>query len=109
MPFESKIFDYDLPEISINQNPYNDPNNSKLLDANTKKIIKFKNLSAIIKRPSLFIMNKSTVQNVRVVSRKSSGGLIEIFFLEILEDNDDVQGVSSNFEVDEAVMSSLTS
>ena len=28
--------------------------------------------------------------------------------LEILEDNDDVQGVSSNFEVDEAVMSSLT-
>ena len=29
--------------------------------------------------------------------------------LEILEDNDDVQGVSSNFEVDETVMSSLTS
>ncbi len=29
--------------------------------------------------------------------------------LEILEDNDDVQLVSSNFEVDEAVMSSLTS
>ncbi len=29
--------------------------------------------------------------------------------LEILEDNDDVQGISSNFEVDEAVMSSLTS
>ena len=29
--------------------------------------------------------------------------------LEILEDNDDVQGVSSNFEVDENVMSSLTS
>ena len=28
--------------------------------------------------------------------------------LEILEDNDDVQGVSSNFEVDETVMSSLT-
>ncbi len=28
--------------------------------------------------------------------------------LEILEDNDDVQGISSNFEVDEAVMSSLT-
>ena len=30
-------------------------------------------------------------------------------FLEIIEDNDDVQGVSSNFEVDEAVLSSLTS
>ena len=33
MPFESKIFDYDLPEISINQNPYNDPNNSKQANA----------------------------------------------------------------------------
>ena len=29
--------------------------------------------------------------------------------LEILEENDDVQAVSANFEVDEAVMSSLTS
>ena len=29
--------------------------------------------------------------------------------LEILEDNDDIQGISSNFEVDENVMSSLTS
>ena len=29
--------------------------------------------------------------------------------LEILEDNDDVQVVSSNFEVDDAVMSHLTS
>ena len=28
---------------------------------------------------------------------------------EILEDNDDVQGVASNFEVDDTVMSSLTS
>ena len=35
---------------------------------------------------------------------------IKLFkLLEILEDNDDVQGVSSNFEVDEDVMSSLTS
>ena len=32
-------------------------------------------------------MNKSTVQNVRVVTKKSSGGTMEIFLLEILEDN----------------------
>ncbi len=85
MAFESKSFDYDLPVASINQNPYNDPNNSKLLDANTKKIIEFSNLTSIIKIPSLFILNKSKVQNVRVLTKKSSGGLIEIFFLEILD------------------------
>lgn len=87
MPFESRSFDYDLPETSINQNPYNDPNNSKLLDANTKKIIEFSNLTSIIKIPSLFILNKSKVQNVRVLTKKSSGGLIEIFFLEILDEH----------------------
>lgn len=87
MPFESKSFDYDLPEAAINQNPYNDPNNSKILDASTKKIIEFSNLTSIIKSPSLFILNKSTVQNVRVLAKKYSGGLIEIFFLEILDDH----------------------
>ena len=41
------------------------------------------------------------------IERESAIKLFKL--LEILEDNDDVQGVSSNFEVDEAVMSSLTS
>ena len=41
------------------------------------------------------------------IERESAIKLFKL--LEILEDNDDVQGVSSNFEVDEDVMSSLTS
>ena len=41
------------------------------------------------------------------IDKESADKLFRL--LEILEDNDDVQGVSSNFEVDEAVMSSLTS
>ena len=40
------------------------------------------------------------------IDKESADKLFRL--LEILEDNDDVQGVSSNFEVDEAVMSSLT-
>ena len=46
-------------------------------------------------------------KNTINIERESAIKLFKL--LEILEDNDDVQGVSSNFEVDEAVMSSLTS
>ena len=86
MPFKSNIFDYHLPPESINQNPYKDPNKSQLLIANTRDIITFENLPSIINTPSLFILNKSTVKNVRVKTNKFTGGSIEIFFLEILED-----------------------
>ena len=84
MPFESKVYNYNLPKESINQTPYKDPNLSKLLIADTKQIIEFKDISSIIKRPSLFILNKSQVQSVRVVSKKSTGGKIEVFVLDIL-------------------------
>ena len=83
MPFESKVYNYNLPKESINQTPYKDPNLSKLLIADTKQIIEFKDISSIIKRPSLFILNKSQVQSVRVVSKKSTGGKIEVFVLDI--------------------------
>jgi S-adenosylmethionine:tRNA ribosyltransferase-isomerase len=86
MPFKSEIFDYHLPSESINQNPYKDPNDSKLLIANKRDIITFESLPLILNKPSLFILNKSTVQNVRVKTNKLTGGSIEIFFLEILED-----------------------
>ena len=84
MPFESKVYNYNLPKESINQTPYTDPNLSKLLIADTKQIIEFKDISSIIKKPSLFILNKSQVQSVRVVSKKSTGGKIEVFVLDIL-------------------------
>ena len=87
MPYESKLFDYNLPKESINQNPYKNPNNSKLLIADSKKIISFKKFDTVTKSPSLFILNKSTVRNVRVKTKKTTDGLIEIFFLEILGDN----------------------
>ena len=87
MPFESKLFDYNLPKESINQNPYKNPNKSKLLVAESDEIIEFKNISSLIKAPSLFVLNKSTVRNVRIQTKKKSQGTIEIFFLEILGKN----------------------
>ena len=62
MPFESKLFDYKLPKESINQKPYKNPNNSKLLIAESNEVIKFKEFNKLIKSPSLFILNKSTVR-----------------------------------------------
>ena len=87
MPFESKLFDYNLPKESINQNPYKNPNKSKLLVAESDEIIEFKNISSLIKSPSLFVLNKSTVRNVRIQTKKKTQGTIEIFFLEILGKN----------------------
>tara|TARA_B100000575_G_scaffold294525_1_gene311098 strand:+ start:4663 stop:5412 length:750 start_codon:yes stop_codon:yes gene_type:complete len=52
---------------------------------------------------NLIWKSKNTIN----IDKESADKLFKL--LEILEDNDDVQVVSSNFEVDEAVMSSLTS
>ena len=46
-------------------------------------------------------------RNTINIDKETANKLFKL--LEVLEDNDDVQGVSSNFEVDENVMSSLTS
>ncbi len=87
MPFESKLFDYNLPRESINQNPYTNPDDSKLFIAETMQIYSFRDFNSIINSPSLFILNKSTVHNVRIKTKKNTGGSIEIFILEILNDN----------------------
>ena len=52
---------------------------------------------------NLIWKSKNTIN----IDKETANKLFKL--LEILEDNDDVQGVSSNFEVDEAVMSSITS
>ncbi len=52
---------------------------------------------------NLIWKSKNTIN----INKETADKLFKL--LEILEDNDDVQGVSSNFEVDETVMSSLTS
>ena len=52
---------------------------------------------------NLIWKSKNTIN----IDKESADKLFKL--LELLEDNDDVQVVSSNFEVDEAVMTSLTS
>ena len=83
---KSSLFNYELPKSSINQIPYQNPLDSKLLIAECKKIIYFKDLAQHIEKDSLFIFNKSTVQKVRILTEKKSGGSIEIFIIKKIND-----------------------
>jgi len=83
---KSSLFNYELPKSSINQIPYQNPLDSKLLIAESKKIIYFKDLAQHVEKDSLFIFNKSTVQKVRILTEKKSGGSIEIFIIKKIND-----------------------
>ena len=80
--------DYELPIESIAQEPYKNPEKSKLLEASTKEIYKFSELHKIIDSNSLLIFNSSQVVDVRIKTRKfETKGQFEIFILEILNEN----------------------
>jgi len=82
----SDRFDYSLPTNAINQFPYFNPENSKLLIAHTKEIYSFRNLPDLVPYNSLFILNKSKVKKVRILTSKLTGGKLEIFILKIIDD-----------------------
>lgn len=78
--------DYDLKDESIAQYRYIDPSNSKLLIASSREIITFNEYIQNINTKSVFIFNKSSVQNVRIkTTRIKTGGKIEFFILNILD------------------------
>lgn len=85
---KSSLFNYELPKSSINQIPYQNPLDSKLLIAESKNIIHFKELAKHVEKDSLFIFNKSTVQKVRILTEKKSGGAIEIFIIQKINDHE---------------------
>ena len=82
----SDRFDYTLPSSAINQFPYENPEDSKLLNANTREIISFSDLPELVQTNSLFILNKSKVKKVRILTSKLTGGKLEIFILKIIDD-----------------------
>ena len=57
---------YELNKINIAQTRYINPDDSKLLIANTKEIIKFKELINILPKKSVLVLNKSAVKDVRI-------------------------------------------
>ena len=80
--------DYELPVESIAQEPYRNPEDSKILDASTKEIYKFLDIDKLIDSKSLLLFNSSQVIDVRIKTRKiKTDGQFEIFILEILSKN----------------------
>ena len=80
--------DYELPVGSIAQEPYRNPEDSKILDASTKEIYKFLDIDKLIDSKSLLLFNSSQVVDVRIKTRKiKTDGQFEIFILEILGKN----------------------
>lgn len=82
----SDRFDYTLPPNAINQFPYENPEDSKLLNAKTREIFSFSDLPELVQTNSLFILNKSKVKKVRILTSKLTGGKLEIFILKIIDD-----------------------
>jgi len=83
---KSSLLNYELPNASINQEPYENPLDSKLLIAENREIISFKKFPEYVKSDSLFIFNKSTVRKVRILMEKNTGGSLEIFITKKLND-----------------------
>ena len=78
---------YKLSKENIAQERYKNPEDSRLLIADTKEIIQFKDLISVSSEKSVFVLNKSTVRNVRLKTNKiDSGGKLEIFILNIISD-----------------------
>jgi len=83
---KSSLLNYELPNSSINQEPYENPLDSKLLIAKNREIISFKQFPEYVESDSLFIFNKSTVRKVRILTEKNTGGSLEIFITKKLND-----------------------
>ena len=79
--------DYHLPKSSIAQDPYKNPEDSKILDAESMTIHQFENIDNVIPNRSLLIFNNSQVIDVRVKTfKKHTHGNVEIFILKIVDE-----------------------
>ena len=97
-----KIVDYtyNLPEDRIAKYPLAQRDDSKLLIFQNKNIqeSKFSNLSSILPHGSLMVFNNTKVVPARLLFKKPSGALIEIFCLEPVEPNDYALSFASTTE-----------
>ena len=79
--------DYHLPKSSIAQDPYKNPEDSKILDAESMIIHKFENIDNVIPKRSLLVFNNSQVKDVRVKTiKKHTHGNVEIFILKLVDE-----------------------
>lgn len=97
-----KIVDYtyNLPDERIAKYPLAQRDDSKLLIFQNQNIqeSKFSNLSSVLPHGSLMVFNNTKVVPARLLFKKPSGALIEIFCLEPVEPNDYALSFASTAE-----------
>jgi len=77
--------EYTLNNETIAQFRYKDPGESRLLVSSTRQIITFNDYLKNLSEKSVFIFNKSSLQNVRIeTTRTKTGGNIEFFILNLI-------------------------
>ena len=93
-------FTYHLPEEKIAAFPLTERDASKLLlykDGVISQDI-YKNIAAHIPEKSLLVFNNTKVIQARILFKKATGGVIEIFCLEPYETNNEYNVVMSKKE-----------
>ena len=87
-----QAFDYNLPDKKIAKHPLEKRDESKLLIWNNEKIEedKFYNLDKHLPENSLIIFNNTKVVEARLLFKKGSGTIIEIFCLEPVDEYTDI-------------------
>jgi S-adenosylmethionine:tRNA ribosyltransferase-isomerase len=93
---------YDLPQERIAKYPLPERDTSKLLVWNGKRISDrvFKELPSLLDPETLLVFNNTRVIRARLLFRKDSGALIEVFCLEPHEPHDFIQSLSSTGPVE---------
>ena len=89
---------YDLPKKNIKQYPYTKRDNSLILNVHNKEIIKFADIYRLLPEKCVLLLNKSTVHNVRIsTTNKLTGSLVEVFILNIIDNNSFECLIRSNY------------
>lgn len=90
-------YTYNLPETRIAKYPLEKRDDSKLLIVRDDTISesKFVNLAGLLPPSSLMVFNNTKVVPARLLFRKETGAIIEIFCLEPVEPNDYVMSFAS--------------
>ena len=91
MEYQTKDFDYDLPNELIAQNPLEKREFCKMLYVNkTSKTCldkHFYNILDYLNKDDVLVLNNTKVYPARIITQRSTGANIEIFLLNPLNDN----------------------
>lgn len=86
LPFRLSDYDYDLPKEKIAQAPCKNRSDARLLHLNRRSGSishrRFKDITAVLKRDDLLVINNTRVIPARLSGRKETGGKVEVLIID---------------------------